>query len=197
MVVGDPVDGRFTILTTADGTTWQRLKGPQANKDEAAFAASGSCVFTRGTREAWFGTGGIGGARVFHTADAGQTWSVTKTPLRHDSASAGIFSIAFSDALHGIAVGGDYSKPDEATNNIAITEDGGKTWSAPAQGPSGYRSAVIFLRPQKTWIATGTSGSDSSADGKTWKKFDAAAYNSLSGEYAVGPNGALARLTIQ
>lgn len=194
IVVGDPVDGRFTILTTADGATWQRQKGPPANKDEAAFAASGSCVFTRGTREAWFGTGGTGGARVFHTTDAGQTWAAAKTLVRHDSASAGIFSISFADALHGIVVGGDYSKPEDTTNNIAITEDGGKTWTAPAQSPSGYRSAVIFLRSQKLWITTGTSGSDASLDGKTWKKFHSAAYNSLSGEFAAGPNGALARL---
>jgi photosystem II stability/assembly factor-like uncharacterized protein len=197
IVVGDPVDGRFTILTTADGSTWQRQKGPPANKDEAAFAASGSCVFTRGTREAWFATGGPGGARVFHSNDAGQTWSVAKTPLRHDSASAGIFSIAFSDAIHGIAVGGDFSKPEETMGNIAITEDGGKTWTAPAQGPSGYRSAVIFLRSQKLWITTGTTGSDSSPDGKAWNKFNDAPYNSLSGEFAAGPNGALARLSLK
>ena len=116
-------------MTTSDGDTWQKMKGPSANKDEGAFAASGTCVFTRGTREAWFGTGGIGGARVFHSEDSGQTWSVAKTPIRHDSASAGIFSLAFSDALHGIAVGGDYMKPDESAGTIAITVDGGKTWT--------------------------------------------------------------------
>jgi len=130
IIVGDPVDGRFTIMTTSDGATWQKFKGPSANKDEGAFAASGTCVFTRGTREAWFGTGGVGGARVFHSEDGGQTWSIAKTPIRHDSASAGIFSLAFSDALHGIAVGGDYMKPDESAGNVVITADGGKSWSA-------------------------------------------------------------------
>ena len=130
IIVGDPVDGRFTIMTTSDGATWQKVKGPSANKDEGAFAASGTCVFTRGTREAWFGTGGVGGARVFHSEDGGQTWSIAKTPIRHDSANAGIFSLAFSDALHGIAVGGDYMKPDESAGTLAITNDGGKTWIA-------------------------------------------------------------------
>jgi len=88
IIVGDPVDGRFTIMTTSDGATWQTIKGPSANKDEGAFAASGTCVFTRGTREAWFCTGGVGGARVFHSEDGGQTWSVAKSPIGHDSASA-------------------------------------------------------------------------------------------------------------
>ena len=99
-------DGRFTILTTIDGATWQKLKGSAANKDEGAFAASGTCVFTRGTREAWFGTGGLGGARVFHSEDGGQTWSIAKTPIRHDSANAGIFSLAFSDGLARSGGGG-------------------------------------------------------------------------------------------
>ena len=39
IIVGDPVDGRFTIMTTSDGATWQKMKGPSANKDEGAFAA--------------------------------------------------------------------------------------------------------------------------------------------------------------
>jgi len=199
IVIGDPLDGRFTVLTTNSGAALQREKGPQAERAESAFASSGTCVFTRGTREAWFGTGGMGGARVFHSTDGGQTWSVAKVPMRHDSANAGIFSIAFANGLHGVAVGGDFSKPEEAAGNCAITQDGGKTWVAATAPPSGYRSAVAYLKEGDMWIATGTSGSDVSLDGgKTWKKFDGGNYNSMSftaaGDgWAVGPNGAIAR----
>jgi photosystem II stability/assembly factor-like uncharacterized protein len=170
------------------------VKGPSANKDEGAFAASGTCVFKRGTREAWFGTGGAGGGRVFHSEDGGQTWSTAKTPIRHDSASAGVFSLAFSDALRGIAVGGDYMKPDESAGNIAITEDGGKTWTAPkGSPPAGYRSAVT-CRDSKTCIATGTLGSDFSSDGgRSWTKFGEEGYNAI-GDFAVGANGRIAIL---
>jgi photosystem II stability/assembly factor-like uncharacterized protein len=193
IIVGDPPaggDGRFTIMTTSDGATWQKIKGPSANKDEGAFAASGTCVFTRGTREAWFGTGGVNGARVFHSEDGGQTWSVAKTPIRHDSASAGIFSLAFSDALHGIAVGGDYMKPDESAGNVAVTDDEGRTWSVPTgPGPRGYRSAV------SGGIATGPSGTDQSSDrGRTWTKATDEGYNAFNSGWAVGPNGRIARL---
>jgi photosystem II stability/assembly factor-like uncharacterized protein len=193
IIVGDPVDGKFTILTTIDGMTWQSLKGPAANKDEGAFAASGSCVFTRGTREVWFGTGGVGGARVFHSQDSGQTWSVARTPIRHDSAGAGIFSLAFSDALHGVALGGDYMKPGESAGNIAVTADGGKSWTAPAgPSPGGYRSAV---RCDSVCVATGTSGSDLSMDGgKSWRALEAGGFNSISGGFAVGTNGRIATL---
>jgi photosystem II stability/assembly factor-like uncharacterized protein len=198
IILGDPVNGRFTILTTNDGITWQNQKGPSAEKDEGAFAASGTCLFTRGTREAWFATGGPGGGRVFHTSDGGLTWSVAKTPARHDSPNAGIFSLAFSDARHGVAVGGDYSKPAETTGNIVVTEDGGKTWTAPVGSPpSGYRSAVKNLGD--LWLAVGTSGSDVSRDGgKTWSKFGDVGYNAMSFTtmgvgWAAGPNGAVAR----
>jgi photosystem II stability/assembly factor-like uncharacterized protein len=196
IIVGDPVDDRFTIMTTSDGATWQKIKGPSANKDEGAFAASGTCVFTRGTREAWFGTGGPGGARVFHSEDGGKTWSVAKTPLRHDSASAGIFSLAFTDPLHGIAAGGDYMKPDESAGTFAVTQDGGKTWVAPGGGgPAGYRSAVQ-CRDGNICIATGTSGSDYSSDGGlTWKAFGEKGYNAI-GRFAVGTGGRVATVTL-
>jgi photosystem II stability/assembly factor-like uncharacterized protein len=206
ILLGDPVKGRFTVMTTADGgVNWHREKGPAAGAKEGAFAASGGCLFLRGTREAWFSTGGPGGARVFHTMDGGETWSVAKTPVRSDSPNAGIFSLAFSSGLHGIAVGGDYKNEKDSAGNIAITEDGGKSWSAPAgpgtssNAPGGYRSAVAYVTPHKMWIATGPSGSDVSLDGgKSWKAFDAAAYHAMSFTadgvgWAVGPNGAVAK----
>ena len=192
IVIGDPVNGKFTIMTTIDGMTWQPIKGPPANKDEGSFAASGTCVFTRGTREAWFGTGGLDGGRVFHSQDSGQTWSVAKTPIRHDSAAAGVFSLAFSDALHGIAVGGDYMMPAESTGNVAITIDGGKTWTVPAgPAPGGYRSVV---QCDSICVATGTSGSDLSMDGgKSWKSV-VGGFNAMHNGFAVGANGQVATL---
>ena len=197
ILLGDPVKGHFVVMTTSDGgATWKRQKAPSALSDEGAFAVSNTCLYIHGTREAWFGTGG---ARVFHSEDGGETWSAAKTPIRKDSSSAGIFSIGFANKLHGIAVGGDYNKPEESTANIAISADGGKTWSAPSGNPpNGYRSAVAYLPDLKIWIATGTSGSDISFDGgNTWKQFDSASFNAMSfasgAGWAVGPKGAIAK----
>jgi photosystem II stability/assembly factor-like uncharacterized protein len=197
IVVGDPVNGRFTIYTTSDGVTWEPIKGPAAGSGEGAFAASNSCLFVRGLHEAWFGTGGRGGARVLHTDDNGKTWTPAKTPIRADSDSAGISSLAFSDAMHGVAVGGDYMKPAEPAGSAAWTADGGRTWTV--SRTSGYRSAVVYLAPSKMWIAIGPSGSDVSTDGgKTWRNFDSAAYYALSlagsSGWAMGPKGAIAKL---
>ncbi len=197
IVAGDPVDGHITIFTTADaGDTWRRESTPEAIGAEGAFAASNTSLALAGTNEVWLGTTA---ARVLHSTDNGHTWSATATPIRHDGSGAGIFSVAFSDRLHGIAVGGDYTKPAEARDNIAITGDGGKTWKAPpGPPPSGFRSAIAYLPDTSLWIVTGTSGSDISSDGgATWKQFDSAGYNAVvfiskSAGWAAGPRGRLA-----
>src|ERR1017187_11022682 len=149
ILVGDQVDGQMVAMATEDGgPTWQRLKMPPALPGEGAFAASGTGITVLGGRDVWIGTGGKNAARVYHPADSGRTWSVAASPIRADSANAGIFSLAFSDAQHGIAVGGDYSKPTEETGNIAVTSDGGKTWNVPSgTPPRGFRSAVGWLAP--------------------------------------------------
>jgi len=146
----------------------------------------------------WFASGGPGGARVFHSRDGGRTWTMAATPVRKDGTSAGIFGLAFSDGRHGIAIGGDYDKPGESSRNIALTSDGGETWSKPEGAPpAGYRSAVAWLADRKAWIATGTSGSDISTDGgNSWHTFDSGNFNALSfhasGGWAVGPGGRVA-----
>ena len=200
VVLGDPVDGAFVILTTSDGGEhWFRQHTPPALPNEGAFAASNTCLIVRGPRKAWFGTGGPGGARVFHSEDTGRTWTVAQTLVRNDAAAAGIFSLAFSDARHGMAVGGDYTKPTETGHNVAVTSDGGRTWTEPAGShPNGYRSALAFVPDKKMWLAAGTTGSDVSYDdGRTWTLFDRGAFNALSfistkTGWAVGPNGRLA-----
>lgn len=199
IIVGDPVNGRLVLLTSDDGgETWTPRISPAALPGEGAFAASNTCLVVRGKSQAWVGTGA---SRVFRSEDRGRTWIVTITPIRHDSPSAGIFSLAFSDGLHGVAVGGDYAKPNENEANAAVTADGGRTWSQPAGvRPGGFRSAVIYVAGLGAWIATGTSGSDISVDnGINWKAFDNSAYNALSAAsaraiWAVGPKGKIARL---
>ena len=200
IVAGDAVNGRAEIRTTDDGgRTWVLREPPAALPNEGAFAASNTCLALQGQSEVWFGTGGTGAARVLHSKDGGRTWTAAATPMRNDSAGAGIFSIAFRDARHGIIVGGDYGKDKEDRQNIALTEDGGATWRTPASRPGGYGSAAAYLASYRMWIVTGTSGSDlSTDDGKTWRPFDTGAYNAMSfttqGEgWAVGPQGRIAR----
>jgi photosystem II stability/assembly factor-like uncharacterized protein len=205
ILVGDQVDGQMVVMATADsGATWQHLKMPPALPGEGAFAASGSGITVLGDGDVWIGTGGKDAARVYHSADAGRTWSVAATPIRADADDAGIFSLAFSDAQHGIAVGGSYRKFHETSGNIAVTSDGGKTWTAPSgTPPKGFRSAVAYLADRKIWIAVGTSGADISTDGgQNWKPIDSGNYNAVSfvsskAGWAVGPRGLIAKFGME
>jgi photosystem II stability/assembly factor-like uncharacterized protein len=203
IILGDPVDGHFVVMTTENGgQSWRAQKTPAAFSKEGAFAASNSCLTLQGAHQVWFGTGGPGGARVFHSEDGGATWTIAKTPIRNDGASSGVFSLAFSDAKRGIAVGGDYNKPVETAGNIALASDGGKAWTAANGSLGGFRSDVKYLVEHKMWIAAGTSGSDYSLDnGNSWKPFDSGNYNAMSFAggigWAVGPKGAIAKLKIE
>jgi photosystem II stability/assembly factor-like uncharacterized protein len=207
IALGDPVDGRFAILTTDDGgKTWNQppLDGmPAALAGEGAFAASGTCLAVQGDRNAWFGTGGGATARVFRSTDRGRTWKVHETPIRAGNASSGIFSLAFRDESHGVAVGGDYKQPEQPGQLVARTADGGRTWTASPQAqPPGFRSAVAYIAgtPTPTLVAVGPSGSDLSADdGTTWTPlgklgFHAVGFAGAGGAgWAVGEGGVIAK----
>jgi photosystem II stability/assembly factor-like uncharacterized protein len=200
IALSDPVKGRFPLIVTEDGgATWRPLEStnlPRALPNEGCFAASGTCLVTHGQSDVWFGTGGAKLARVFHSQDRGQHWTVSDTPILGGTASAGIFSIGFRDQQHGLIVGGDYRKPSDPGPNAAITADGCKTWNL-LDRTFGYRSGVAWVKDR--WVAVGTSGSDSSQDdGATWKRLDHQNYNSVSftptGEgWAVGPKGRIAK----
>ncbi len=205
LLLGDPVDGRFVVLLTADGgASWKRVPAdgmPVAREAEGAFAASGSCLVTGPGGRAWFGTGGTGGARVFRSVDWGRTWRAAQTPMLNDTASAGIFSLAFRDTVHGVAVGGDYLKLGGRLKNIAVTEDGGATWQVPnGAGTGGFRSAAAFVPGSSTVVATGPEGTDISSDGgATWKRVSKRGYHALSfgrdgPGWASGADGRIARM---
>lgn len=207
LVMSDPVDGHWVILKTTDGgQSWNEIPSsalPAALPSEGGFAASNSCLTVAGRDDAWFATGGAGVSRVFHTSDGGAHWTVAETPLDASNASSGIFGIAFANPQHGAIVGGDYRKPHEGEQNVAITSDGGRTWH-PAGGfkPAGLVSGVVTVPATGgTLVGTGESGSAYSLDnGQSWIPIDttafyAANFTSPSAGWAVGARGRVARLT--
>ena len=177
------------------GKTWTRVpqeKLPPALPNEGAFAGSGTNVAVFGRDRAWIGTGAATRCRVLRTTDGGATWAIAETPVAA-SASAGIFSVAFRDARHGMTVGGDYRKEKEAVDNAAVTADGGVTWT-PINGLGGFRSVVAHVPGSKaSWIAVGPSGADlSDDDGRTWRPIEGAGYHAFSFARAARPAGASA-----
>ncbi len=213
----------FRIRMTHDeGETWAPVVDPEnfsPGKNlmpldgESLFAGSNSAVTIMGDR-IWFGTskGRVLRNQLFAGFQAGGClgqpdpfslscgipwldWQTSGTPLTSGNDSSGVFSLGFRDQNHGIAVGGDYKKPNESNGTAAYTADGGKTWTAAAKPPHGYRSAVAWDAADKAWIAVGTNGSDVSYDdGKTWQYLDSGKWNALSLPWVVGPEGRIAKL---
>lgn len=180
MVMGDPIDGSLFLLQTRDGgKTWKPIDHtPHTTPGEAGFAASGTNMIVVGQQKVMIALGGAETDqtettnRILISEDRGATWNASIVPLDR-SPSAGIFSLCFSDSDNGVAVGGDYLKPDSTSGNYALTHDGGKTWNVPPhrQPPAGYRSCVAaWTNNGKTsFIAVGPSGTDCSTDlGKIW-----------------------------
>ncbi len=183
---------RFGLLQTRDGgNTWSPAAELQPLPGESVFAASNSAMTASGGW-IWLGTSK---ARVLRTRRSAHDWQSAQTPLASGNDSSGVFSLAFRDQKHGIAVGGNYRKPEEATGTAAYTSDGGEHWSVPSKPPHGYRSAVAWDASDQAWITVGSNGSDISYDdGDTWQWLDSGNWNALSLPWAVGPNGQIGKL---
>lgn len=199
IAVSDPVDGRFRILATDDnGLSWEVLPDrgmPRARDGEFAFAASGTCLVAEGRRQAWLASGG-GASRIFHTTDRGRTWTVRPAPIPA-SPAGGVFSLAFDGVDRGVAVGGDFERPNAGRDASGRTRDG-RRW-LPGGDLSGYRSGVDWLADVKrrVAVAVGPTGSDVTYDGgRSWARFSPRNYDAVvcaddGSCWASGPEGAV------
>lgn len=191
LAMSDPVGGYFLLLKTEDGgKNWRKIETgqlPPALNGEAGFAASGTGLVTIPPSLALFGTGGPA-VRVFRSDNAGENWQVNSTPLEASTSSTGIYSMSFRDSLNGIALGGDYTRPEAKSNHLLLTSDGGKTWErVDHSGLGGYRSGTAFVPGSAdTYLAAGTNGIDISYDGgRTWQSLSSSGMHAIS----ISPSG--------
>lgn len=197
VAIGDSVNGCLSIIITRDGgTTWKKLSCAQLPKGivgEGAFAASNTNIKTIGDKT-WVATTS---GRVLFSGDKGKTWQVFQTLIKNKEDTEGIYSIDFWNEYLGIAIGGDYTNPDNNRANKAITADGGKTWKLLADGTNpGYKSCVQFVSNTngKEIVAVGFTGVSYSSDlGETWKNLSNEAFYTIrflndSTAYAAGKN---------
>lgn len=204
LLQGDPIEGRLFLLVTRDsGRSWQeipRRQMPAAKEGEYAFAASGTQLITTPDGNAWIGTGGAD-ARIIHSNDYGKTWRSIPAPIVKGEKSTGIFSLAFGDDTTAVAVGGDYTKEEEGTDNIAYSDDGGASWNLVSGSTPDFRSAVKYT--DGMFVTVGPSGSDYSTDnGQSWKPIEGPGFHTLDiGEggieavWAAGREGRIGKLT--
>jgi photosystem II stability/assembly factor-like uncharacterized protein len=145
LTTSDSVEGRFPVIRTKDGKTWQDIGDnlPPAQPGEASFASSGTCVATQGRRRAWIATGGAEKARILATTDGGNTWNAYETPVVQGTPSSGVFTVSFRDAWHGVIGAGELADPTKFYDNFARSQDGGKTWTLATRSP--FTGAIYGL----------------------------------------------------
>lgn len=194
-MLGDPVDGRYQVFATDNGgRDWYQLEsGPQAETDEAAFAASGTCI-ARLHGALALASGGTK-ARIHVLRDGQQEWQAVDTGMARRKPEAGVFSVT-AQGKGWFAVGGDYR--GEATPGNASMGSGKAVTRIIA--PRGYRSGAACMEDALLCIATGPSGTDL-WDGKRWHVlgdvgFDAIDLHDNIG-WLSGDAGRIARIVIE
>jgi photosystem II stability/assembly factor-like uncharacterized protein len=197
-LLGDPLDGAFTLLRSDDrGATWRTMPGPAAIAGEACFAASGTCLDATADNVR-FVTGGTA-CRMFLSRDGAQTWQTGELPMRHGEASQGAFGIGLT-GCDLIVVGGDYAAPHATAGTAAVCNTGEThLWAVRGDGVLGYRSAVVWLDAMQL-LAVGEGGASFSNDGaRRWQPFGSEGFHALAkgrdgAVFACGGGGRIARL---
>lgn len=171
---GDPKDNVWGLATTSDGgRSWTALTTPvTAAQGEAGWNNSYD-VFEDNV---WFGTNsGI----IYRSTDRGQTWASHPTPSRNS------VDITFRDAMVGAA---RFSRlNDVGTDTLALTQDGGQTWSLISSIAAPYGSIIWERQGERLWYLQSPNAYVSTDLGATWSVqptpytfwpvFDAAEWN--------------------
>jgi hypothetical protein len=103
-------------------------------------------------------------------------------------------------------MGGDLSRPDDHTDNVAVTSDGGRTWTTsgrPVLAGTVYGATYVPGAPTPTLVAVGPHGADWSIDeGETWSSADTVSFWGLgvaspAAGWLVGPGGRIVRVSFE
>lgn len=171
-VMGDPINNKYLLMETKDGgNNWKTCNGPDAIKNQAAFAASGTCLVTKTI----FAIATGGSSAEIITAK-GKSWIHHTLPIVQGKSAQGAFSLAvFKNQI--IAVGGDYQNDTRRDSTACYSIDKGITWHLADSFPLGYQSCVEFIK-EGIFLSTGTPGTNITVNGgKNWAKIDDTSYN--------------------
>ena len=169
----DPDQDHLLKLMVFNNGNWTKVSSNVILQEgEAAFAASNTNIAST-ANTVWIATGGKA-SRILKLNLKTNTFEIFNTPVIQGESSRGIYSIDFLNDTFGIAAGGDYTKPEANINNIATTNDGGRTWQVQASGKNAGYTTCVKIKPGsqgKEIIAVGDKHISYSSDsGKTWTK---------------------------
>ena len=119
----------------------------------------------------------VGGDLAFYTTDGGATWNAASVPAL--DAGLQINGVHFSDATHGLAVGGDpgeegdeYTDPVPPSSGFILrSDDGGQSWQMVTDGYAGSLWRVWATDSQHAWAVGGGEAGlilKSSTGGSSW-----------------------------
>lgn len=199
----DSYEGEFTLIKTTDGgDSWSRIDPaivPDARDGEGAFAASGTCVKTWDGGLGWFATGASAeDTRVIRTTDYGASWDETVTPIASRTGSEGISTMSVLDEQHLAILGGDYTQRDSIYANVAISTDGGVSWTSGTSAPIGgsvFGSTYVPGTTSPTLIGVAPTGTAFSGDNaSSWQRIDDTNFWTITSvgvdaTWAAGPGG--------
>ncbi len=160
-----------TVLRTVDGSHWQAMQVPDADKidfrDIQAFDADTAIAM---------GAGPGAASRLFRTVDGGAHW----TPIATNGYADGFWDgMAFWDKDNGILFG----DPVKGRFQVYVTGDGGASWhevqatgldALPSEGAfAASGTSIAVAGTGDAWIGTGGASSarvfHSSDRGRTWR----------------------------
>ena len=194
-LLGDPIGDRYQLYTTRDGGWHWTLddNGPPALKDEAAFAASGTCI-ARLKGAIAVVSGGMA-ARLHLLRDGQHDWRAMDTGMARGKPAAGAFSVA---AWRGGAfvVGGEYTA-EQAPGNAATLPSLAARAMHIDPAPRGYRSGAACT--PRICIVVGPAGVDA-WDGERWTMISDASFDAVSirgnTAWLSGAKGGLGKITL-
>ncbi|MDT8322859.1 MAG: S8 family serine peptidase [Bacteroidota bacterium] len=153
---GDPKDGVWGIArTTNGGMSWTPIATPlTAASGEAGWNNSYDFV---NENVGWFGTNS---SIIYKTVDGGNTWTSHPTPSKNS------IDISFRDELVGAA---RFSRQaDQGTDTLALSTDGGETWSIISNLIVPFGSIVWERGGERLWVFTDGNAYSTTDIGATW-----------------------------
>lgn len=193
----DAIENHLGLIETHDGgKTWFKWPDHLATQvwpKQGGFAASGTCIHTKGD-SAWAIV--LGGKQALYT-ESGETNHSVNLPLDEGQASKGAFSIDFKSNDTLIVVGGDYRADSLSNRSICISYNKGLNWFNPDFPDSitqRYWSCVQWQK-QALFLSSRFGIALSHDNGRSWQFFDTGFY-SIDGVWLSGPDGKLGRITV-
>ncbi|MES2514668.1 MAG: T9SS type A sorting domain-containing protein [Bacteroidota bacterium] len=187
ITMGDPVGGEYEIHRTIDGgATWTKIPGADIPNplNTSEYGLTG--VYTKNANDIWYGTNN---GRVFHSADAGLTWTVGVIP----GASVGVSRLAFRDNMNGLSIAFSGTAANPVTN-LYRTSNGGLTWTNIGASVTFGKNDICAIPGTTMFASCGAATNNSiisysTDDGSTWIDWGSTGIQYLKIDFVDNMNG--------